>query len=134
MKLFKNENSKLARRITWRVILILLFFNLFIIGVVGVFSLGMSLVNSEMRAEYLIDGMKNKMEALLQVVKATTFNNRLNLEANLDSPESVFNTLERELRVNRRLVGCFAAFEPDYFDSQGRWFEAYAYYTDKKNI
>ena len=134
MKLFKNKNGKLARRITWRVILILLFFNLFIIAAVGGFNLALSLTNSEMRAQYLIDGMENKMETLLQVVKATTFNNRLELEANLDSPESVYNTLERELRVNRRLVGCFAAFEPDFFKSEGRWFEAYAFYTDKKNI
>ena len=134
MKLFKNKNGKLARRITWRVILILLFFNLFIIAAVGGFNLALSLTNSEMRAQYLIDGMENKMETLLQVVKATTFNNRLELEANLDSPESVYNTLERELRVNRRLVGCFAAFEPNFFKSEGRWFEAYAFYTDKKNI
>ena len=134
MKIFKNENGKLARRITWRVILLLLFFNLFIIGAVGLFNLAMSMANSEMRAEYLINGMENKLETLLQVVKATTFNNRSELEANLDSPESVFNTLERELRVNRRLVGCFAAFEPDYFASQGRWFEAYAYYADSTCI
>ena len=134
MKLFKNKNGKLARRITWRVLLIMLFFNLFIIGTVGFFNLVMALVNSEMRANYLINGMENKLEALLQVVKATTFNNRVEVESNLDSPESVFETLERELYVNRRLVGCFAAFEPNYFESQGRWFEAYAFFTDSTHI
>ena len=134
MNIFKREKSKLSKRITGRIILITLLFNLFIITAVGMFSLVMSLVNGEMRADYLIDGMENKLETLLQVVKATTFNNRAELEANLDSPESVFNTLERELHVNRRLVGCFAAFEPNYFESKGRWFEAYAYYTDSAHI
>ena len=53
---------------------------------------------------------------------------------NLDSPEQVFQTLERELRLNNNYVGCFAAFEPDYFKSQGRWFEAYAHFTDSTHI
>ena len=70
MNIFKREKSKLSKRITGRIILITLLFNLFIITAVGMFSLVMSLVNGEMRADYLIDGMENKLETLLQVVKA----------------------------------------------------------------
>jgi sigma-B regulation protein RsbU (phosphoserine phosphatase) len=52
----------------------------------------------------------------------------------MDSPEHLFETLEQILQVNKRLAGCFVAFEPDYFKDQGRWFEAYAYYADSTRI
>ena len=130
----KKRKSKLARRITWRVILIMLFFNVFIIGAVLLFDMGMSLVNSEMRAQNQIEGIEGKLETMIQVVKTAAFNNRVEVEANLDSPEKVFDALERELSVNKRLVGCFAAFEPEYYKSQGRWFEAYAFYADSAHI
>ena len=71
---------------------------------------------------------------MVQVVKTATFNNRDAVEAHLENPEAVFDALEHELRVNKRLVGCFAAFEPDYYQGQGRWFEAYAYFTDSTHI
>ena len=130
----KKRKSKLARRITWRVILIMLFFNVFIIGAVLLFDMGMSLVNSEMRAQNQIEGIEGKLETMIQVVKTAASNNRVEVEANLDSPEKVFDALERELSVNKRLVGCFAAFEPEYYKSQGRWFEAYAFYADSAHI
>ena len=43
MNIFKREKSKLSKRITGRIILITLLFNLFIITAVGMFSLVMSL-------------------------------------------------------------------------------------------
>ena len=134
MKIFKKSKSKLSRRITWRVLVIVSIINLFIIGAILLFDLAMSRVNSEMRAQHVIDGMEGKLEAMVQVVKAVAFNNRVEVEANLESPEKVFDALERELRVNKHLLGCFAAFEPAYYKKYGRWFEAYAYYTDSTHI
>ena len=77
------SKNKLSRRITWRVIGIMVFFNVLIIA-----------------AE------------------------------NMDSPEKIFDALEHEIRINQLAVGYFAAFEPDYFKNQGRWFEAYVYHAD----
>lgn len=37
--------------------------------------------------------------------------------------------LQHEIRLNH-YFGCGIAFEPDYFRSQGRWFEPYALYID----
>ena len=129
-----KKKSKLSRRITWRVIGIIVFFNVFIIGAVILFDLVMAMLQSETRAQHLIDGIEGKLETMVQVVKTATFNNRDEVEAHLESPETVFDALERVLRVNKRLVGCFAAFEPEYYKGQGRWFEAYAYYTDSTHI
>ena len=130
----KKKKSKLSRRITWHVIAIVSITNVLVIGAIFMFVMVMALVESDMRAQYLMEGIEGRIETMVHVVKTATFNNREEVEAHLESPEAVFDALERELRVNKRLVGCFAAFEPDYYQGQGRWFEAYAYYTDSTHI
>ena len=118
------KKSKLSRRITWRVIGIMSFFNVLIIGAILVFVLRVSLINSNMRGQYVVDGIEGKIESLLWAVHVGAANNRDEIERNLKSPEQVFDALEHEINVNQ-FMGCFAAFEPDYFEGQGRWFEAY---------
>ena len=129
-----KKKTKLSRRITWKVIGIVSITNVLVIGAIFMFVMAMCLLESDMRAQYLMEGIEGRIETMVQVVKTATFNNRDEVEAHLESPEAVFDALERELRVNKRLVGCFAAFEPDYYKGQGRWFEAYAYYTDSAHI
>jgi sigma-B regulation protein RsbU (phosphoserine phosphatase) len=130
----EKKKSKLSRRITWRAIGIMLFFNVLIIGVILVFVFLVSLLLSELRGQYVADGISGKMESMLRAVEIAAANNVDEVEANIDSPQKVFDALEHELRLNKNYVGCFAAFEPDYFKGQGRWFEAYAYYTDSTHI
>ena len=129
-----KKKSKLSRRITWRAIGIMLFFNVLIIGVIIVFVFLASLLISELRGQYVADGISGKMESMLRAVEIAAANNVDEVESNVDSPQKVFDALEHELRLNKNYVGCFAAFEPDYFKGQGRWFEAYAYYTDSTHI
>lgn len=128
------KRSKLSRRITWRVLGIILCFNILIIGAILLFVLEVSLMNSSMRGKYVADGIAGNLENMMYVAKTGTFNNRLEVEYNMETPEQVFNSLEKILTVNTHLKGCFAAFEPDYFKGQGRWFEAYAYRTDSTHI
>ena len=130
----EKKKSKLSRRITWRAIGIMLFFNVLIIGVILVFVFLASLLISELRGQYVADGISGKMESMLRAVEIAAANNVDEVEANIDSPQKVFDALEHELRLNKNYVGCFAAFEPDYFKGHGRWFEAYAYYTDSTHI
>ena len=133
-KMGRRRVKKLSRRITWRVIGIISFFNVMIIGAINAFLLGYSFYNGNMRGQYVVNGIGGNVQTLEKVVKATAFNNRAEIEANLESPEKVFDTLEDILLVNRQMVGCFAAFEPDYFEEQGRWFEANAYFSDSTHI
>ena len=138
LKRVKNNSnmkkSKLSRRITWRVIGIMSFFNVLIIAAIIAFVFIFSLGNSSVRGLYVTDGIAGNIETMSHVAKTAVFNNRVEVEDNLDSPEKVFNALERIMKVNKRLSGCFAAFEPEYFKGQGRWFEAYAYYADSTHI
>ena len=128
------KKRKLSRRITWRVIGIMSFFNVLIVGVIVAFVFVLSLGNGSMRGQYVTDGIAGNVETMLQLAKTVTFNNRSDVEANMDSPEHVFDALERIMKINKRLAGCFVAFEPDYFKGQGRWFEAYAYYADSTHV
>ena len=127
------RKSKLSSRITWRVIGIMLFFNVLIIGAMLTFVFIVSLMNSSSRGQYVVDGIEGNIESTLWGAHVAASNNRDEIERNLESPERVFDALEREISANRFLGG-FAAFEPDYFKGQGRWFEAYVYLTDSTHI
>lgn len=133
-KFLNMKKSKLSRRITWRVIAIISFFNVLIVAAIVAFVFIFSLGNGSMRGQYVTDGIAGNVETMLQLAKTVTFNNRSDIEDNLDSPDHVFDALEEIMKINKRLPGCFAAFEPDYFKGQGRWFEAYTYYTDSTHI
>ena len=128
------KKSKLSRRITWRVIGIMSFFNVLIVGVIVAFVFVISLGNASMRGQYVTNGIAGNVETMLQLAKTVTFNNRGDVEVNMDSPEHVFLALERIMKINKHLAGSFVAFEPDYFKGQGRWFEAYAYHADSTHV
>ena len=127
------KKVRLSHRITWRVIGIISFFNVLIIGVILVFVFSVSLMNSDMRGQYVVDGIEGKIESLLWAVHVGAANSRDEVERNIDNPEQVFDALEREITANQ-FMGCFAAFEPDYFQDQGRWFEAYLYHIDSTRL
>ena len=128
------KRSKLSRRITWRVIGIVIFFNVLIFGAVFYFDLVASRLEGDLRSKHVISAIEGRLNTIVEVVKTTSRNNLDAVEANLQSPEAVFQTLEKELKLNPHLVGCFAAFEPDYYPEYGRWFEAYAYFADSTHI
>ena len=128
------KKSKLSRRITWRVILIMVIFNVLIIGVVTFIDVAISMVESEKRAQYIMEGIDGKMSTMLSGVEITATNNVAEFEENLDNPEKVYEAMAHELRFNNRYLGCGIGFEPDYFPSQGRWFEPYVRFVDSTHV
>ena len=71
------KKSKLSRRITWRVIGIMSFFNVLIIGAIITFVFILSLGNGSVRGLYVTDGIAGNIETMLHVAKTATFNNRI---------------------------------------------------------
>lgn len=128
------KKSQLSRRITWHVILIVAVINAMIIGAVYLACLEISKTNAEMRAQHFIDGVDSKLVAMLWAVERTSTNNVTEIEKHLDSPEAIFCALENELRQNPFYLGCAVAFEPDYYPSEGRWFEPYVLFRDSTTI
>ena len=132
--MIKKKKSWLSHRITWRVLLIIGCFNVFIIGAVILFDLAISHFESEMRAQHMMEGIDGKLLTMLRAVEVAAKNSVAEMEVNLDSPEKVFDALEHEFLLNNRYLGGAVAFEPDYFASQGRWFEPYVRLIDSTHV
>ena len=73
-----------------------------------------------------MDTESETIDCMLNSVEVALINSADEVEDNLDSPESVLESLKDELRCNKHIVAFFAAFEPYYFPKQGRWFQPYA--------
>lgn len=58
------RKSELSRRITWRVIGIVSFFNVIIVGIIAVFIFVLSLENGGVRGQYVADGKKAMQDRL----------------------------------------------------------------------
>lgn len=92
--------------------------------------------NSAMKAETTVRyaGMHSVITAqLTKTIKGMELsaNNMFNeVEKHMDSPESVIAALESESNLNPDVRGYFAAFEPGFFPSKGKWFEPYIHHTD----
>lgn len=48
----------------------------------------------------------------------------------LDSPETVIAALKNKTSLNLDVIGYFAAFVPNYFPQEGRWFQPYVHQGD----
>ncbi|MBP5514917.1 MAG: SpoIIE family protein phosphatase [Bacteroidaceae bacterium] len=131
---FRNKKSKFARRLAWRVIFIVTLCNLLVISIVLLILFIGFKIQAEMHAHDMMNIINGKMEAMVTSVEVSAKNNVCEIEANLDNPAKVFDTLEKELQMNPHYLGCAVAFEPNYYPSQGRWFEPYVYYRDSTNI
>ena len=134
--IFANEmaKNKLSHRITWHVILIMIIFNVLIIGAVIVFDLMFSGRASGMRAQNMMDVISGRLINMRRSVEIAAINSVAEIEKHIDSPEDVFDVLEYEQRLNKHYLGCGIGFEPNYFASEGRWFEAYVRFTDSTHV
>ncbi len=130
----KNKKSKFARRMTWRIILIFTICNIMIFGLVLLIVIAGERVQAGMHAIDMINNINRQMETMVTTVEVSARNNVNEIEENLSSPDRVIKTLKKELRLNPHYLGCFVAFEADYYASQGRWFEPYVFYRDSTHI
>jgi len=130
----KNKKSKLARRITWRVSMIMLFVNILVMAFVLLFVIVVSEDQSNTRSQYITDGISMNLKTMIDLVETAAVNNVAEVERSIDDPEKVYQVLEDILKLNPYYCGCFAAFEPDYFPDKGRWFEPYVKIIDSAKV
>ena len=119
------KSSPFADRLTAKVLMtVLLIMGLTLtVSLVTVYTA----MKSETRGRYL--GMMNvvsqKINMEIQLMEIGSKNVFDEVSRHLDSPEAVIAALNKEMLLNDYMEGYFAAFEPDYFPEQGRWFEPY---------
>lgn len=114
-----------ANRVTLRIILVWVVMMTVITSIVFfIVERGVASLSSALYEETL-ELTDEKVGTVLKAVEISAVNIREGVERSLDRNTDLYDALESELRLNAELVGCAAAFVPDYFPGEGRWFEPY---------
>jgi len=79
-------------------------------------------------------GLKNviseKIAKTIGAIEMSAENVFDEVEKHMDSPEAVVAALKSKTYLNPEVRGYFAAFEPEYFPQEGKWFEPYIHHRD----
>ena len=114
-----------SSRLTRRIVMVVLAVMLVVAALITSFTvIGMGL-QMEDHYQGIVEFTNEKLSSLLSTVEISANNNVDELEQNLGSPKEVFDALARELQLNPHVTGFGFAFVPDYFPSQGTYFEPY---------
>lgn len=126
--------NSFSGRITRQIVLSMLLLMSFIAVLVFLVARSKITALTDVHYQDILKNTNDKVEGMLSKVEVTTVNMLAEIQENLGSPEEVFNTLEKELRLNPHIVGCAVGFNPDYYPGQGRWFEPYVARRDNGQI
>ena len=89
-------------------------------------------IRAEAFARY--NGIKNvsaeKTAKIIRGIEMNAQNIFDEVNNNMGSPKEVIEALREKVNLNLDTRGYFAAFEPNYFPKEGKWFEPYVYQPD----
>lgn len=93
-------------------------------------------LNAEAQVRYV--GLKKiiseKIAKTVNAMEMSAMNVFDEVGKHLDSPEAVIAALKSKTHLNPEVRGYFAAFEPNYFPQEGRWFEPYVHHRDSSEF
>lgn len=121
----RKRYKSIAKRLTKRVTLAVLTMIIFILAIALTFSFKSITVQAEERYEAIMDMVSEKLARILVTQEIGVNNLSDELRHSLDSPESVMEAMEKEIKLNDYTQGYFMAFEPGYFPEYEKWFEVY---------
>jgi len=130
----KKRFRSFAGRLTRRFIIVMLVTMTLTAGLMFAFTAGGFTL---LTTEHYMDVLENadaQISIVLNTVEVSSVHNVDELRQNLDEPEQVKAALASELRLNPHVVGCGAGFIPDYYRSQGRWFEPHAHWEPDGSV
>lgn len=127
---FYRFRHSLSTKLTWRVMLTLLFVtSLSTIAVI--FCSGVIITYQEMvRFGSMVENTNLKVNSMLSSVEAAAINSAPDFKECIGHPDRVGQVTEEVLARNPQLTGCGIGFKPNYFPGKGRWYELYATRTD----
>jgi sigma-B regulation protein RsbU (phosphoserine phosphatase) len=126
MKKFESFSKRLTRKVVFIVLVTMLIISIFL----SLVSSARILVFSRTHYSDIMDKAQGNLAMVMSKVEVSADNIIDELSWHLSTPEIVISTLQYELNTNRHLKGCGLGFVPDYYPSQGRWFEPYALNAD----
>ena len=131
MKMSKKQQYRsFSKRLTRRIMLALTLALLLVAACFNWLEADVFTHYYKVYCKILLDVKNETVRKALYGVEVAVMNSTDDLEERLQSPATVFNALRDELERNQQIVGFFACFEPDYYPSQGRSFQPYAFWRD----
>ena len=121
----RKKQGILAKRLTRRVTMAVLTMIIFILAIALTFSFKFIKVGAEERYEAIMEMVSEKLGRILLSQEIGVKNLADELRNSLQSPESVMQAMEREIKLNDYTQGFFVAFDPGYFPEYEKWFEVY---------
>ena len=121
----RKRYKSLAKRLTRKVTLAVLTMIIFILAIALTFSFKFIKAGAEERYEATMEMVSEKLGRILLSQEIGVKNLADELRNSLQSPESVMQAMEREIKLNDYTQGYFVAFEPGYFPEYEKWFEVY---------
>ena len=86
------------------------------------------------RARIVTNSISRNVRYNLELTEATMRENMWDIRRSLSNPDCTYNAIERLIDDNPNVVGGFLAFIPDYFPSEGYYFEPYVHKRGDKYI
>ena len=115
-----------ARRLTRRVILTTLVTMLAISALVSLFAAAGITAVMDKHFHDNLELTNAQLSAMLSAVEISALNNVDEVQFYLNDPRRMSESLLSELEINHHLTGLGVGFEPNYYRSEGKWFEIYA--------
>ena len=132
----KKKYTSFSNRLTQKVMLTVLV-TLVILSCI-ILTLTVNAVRAEERGRYyaIMSLVNEKLGRILATEEICVRNVFDNVWTSLDSPETVLEALEKEIKLNDYIEGYSMSFEPGYYPQYERWFEAYMHrdYDHARNI
>ena len=119
----KKPRHSFANRLTRRILLLWILMMSAVAAIVFFKAQSGMAGQSEIHYGDVLDLTNEKVQGILRSVEVSAVNIREGVERDLSSPDAVYASLERELGLNAHLKGCAIAFVPEYYPSEGHWFE-----------
>ena len=119
------DYRSVASRLTRKMVLTVLATMIIVAFIILTVSFHAIREETDGRYEAITNVVSEKLERILLHEEVCTRNVFDEVAQNLDSPESVFAALEKEIKLNNYIEGYYIAFEPGYFPQYPKWFEPY---------
>ena len=117
-----NMQSSLSKRLTYRIMAVVLVMMAVIAGVVYNMVKEYMLDEAKERYKNMLLSSHEELRRHLSDVYVASKNNVHDIERDIDNPDRMFSHMERIVRQNADIVCCAMLFKQDYYPSKGRVF------------
>lgn len=139
MRFWKKKDNgpyprSFAKRLTWRIMLMLLFVMGITSAIVVLIGWSIALAGISFFCDSRLDYKAKSVEQTLSEVYVATVNTIPDIEGNLPRPDRMRDIMKRVVELNPHIRSCGISFREGYYPQKGRWFCPYAQRSDSDSI